>query len=77
MWIMRRCGIRLLDFAESIWKLFVRAALASRAFLPTKGTAGRLDGARKVGGAKFAQFFAALLVFLAPIYLNVRTTFFP
>src|SRR5882762_6457078 len=26
--------------------------------------------AREVGGAKFAQFFAALLVFLAPIYLT-------
>jgi len=52
-------------FGDSLFALRLLPALS---VFPKVWLAGWM--AREVGGAKFSQFFAALLVFLAPIYLT-------
>jgi 4-amino-4-deoxy-L-arabinose transferase-like glycosyltransferase len=52
-------------FGDSLFALRLLPALSAA---PKVWLAGWM--AREVGGAKFAQFFAALLVLLAPIYLT-------
>jgi len=52
-------------FGDSLFALRLLPALSA---FPKVWLAGWM--AREVGGARFAQFFAALLVFLAPIYLT-------
>jgi hypothetical protein len=52
-------------FGDSLFALRLLPALSAA---PKVWLAGWM--AREVGGARFAQFFAALLVFLAPIYLT-------
>jgi len=64
------------------WSRWLRASAAgclaircsrcacSRRFLPRRKFFLAAGMAREVGGARFAQFFAGLLVFLAPIYLT-------
>src|SRR5437588_11567208 len=52
-------------FGNSLFALRLLPALSAA---PKVWLAGWM--AREVGGARFAQFFAALLVFLAPIYLT-------
>jgi hypothetical protein len=52
-------------FGDSLFALRLLSALSAA---PKVWLAGWM--AREVGGAKFAQFFSALLVFLAPIYLT-------
>ena len=52
-------------FGDSLFALRLLPALSAA---PKVWLAGWM--AREVGGARFAQFFSALLVFLAPIYLT-------
>jgi hypothetical protein len=52
-------------FGDSLFALRLLPALSAA---PKVWLAGWM--AREIGGARFAQFFAALLVFLAPIYLT-------
>ncbi len=52
-------------FGDSLFALRLLPALSAA---PKVWLAGWM--AREVGGARFAQFFAALLIFLAPIYLT-------
>ena len=52
-------------FGDSLFALRMLPALSAA---PKVWLAGWM--AREIGGARFAQFFAALLVFLAPIYLT-------
>src|SRR5438477_1220640 len=64
----------LVAFASWISRSLFGNSLFALRLLPALSAAPKvlLGGwmAREVGGAKFAQFFAALLVFLAPIYLT-------
>ena len=53
-------------FGESLFSLRLLPALSGGAKVILAGWM-----AREVGGRRFAQFFAALLVFLAPIYLTL------
>ena len=53
-------------FGDSLFSLRLLPALSSAAKVILAGWM-----AREIGGQRFAQFFAALLVFLAPIYLTL------